>query len=321
LRRVSPRLAGAAGSLLASTATLASGGRWTPGTLADLTSEARLVVAVGGGYLRTPDLVSGGGVVANHLAQLQLAAAAPCPAIYLPQSIGPLRGPAGRLVGRLLRGVDTVHVRDDRSAREVSHWRDVQRTPDLAVLHLAEQPPPRSGVDDDRVVLVPRSLGGAPGYPQRLLALAGRLRRVCWAVQADVPGPKSDRAFVRALGEEPAGTLASVLPDVPGVVVSVRLHGAIQALLAGRPTVHLAYDRKGWGAYEDLGIASWVHDVRTFDVSRVAEQVRALQADPTAFWDAIGGRRPALLAAGEALTADLRRRLSRRSRASGGARR
>jgi polysaccharide pyruvyl transferase WcaK-like protein len=309
---VSPRLVGAAGNLLASSLVLGSGGRLRPGALADLVADARFVVGVGGGYLRSADLRSGGGVLLNHVGQLQLAAAAPCPTVYLPQSIGPLRGLAGRLVARLLRRIDAVHVRDDRSAAELGIMPGARRTPDLAVLHLAEQLDRRGepGRRWDGVVIVPRGLGHAAGYPQRLLELADRLGSARWAVQADVVGPKSDRAFVESLGLAPAGTLSAVLPDDGGVVVAVRLHGALQALLAGRPAVHLAYDRKGWGAYGDLGLTAWVHDARTFDPATVADQVRALQADPAPFWDAVADRREGLLAAGEALTEDLRRRIA-----------
>ena len=89
-------------------------------------------------------------------------------------------------------------------------------------------------------------------------------------------------------------------------VVSVRLHGALQAVLAGVPAVHLGYERKSWGAYEDLGLGEYVHDARRFDPASVAAQVRALQADPTPFWSAVAARRPDLVALSDRLTEDLR---------------
>ena len=124
-------------------------------------------------------------------------------------------------------------------------------------------------------------------------------------------GPRSDRAFYQRLGIADAGPLAGILKArAAGVVVSVRLHGAIAALIAGRPAIHLAYERKGWGAYEDLGIAEYVHDARTFDAAKVAEQVNELQLDSGPFWAKVRAAAPALQKQYADLVADLRQRLT-----------
>jgi polysaccharide pyruvyl transferase WcaK-like protein len=69
-----------------------------------------------------------------------------------------------------------------------------------------------------------------------------------------------------------------------GVAISVRLHGALQAINAGIPTIHLSYERKGYGAYTDLGIKKWVHSVHDFSPETVADQARELLRDPSEYW-------------------------------------
>jgi len=245
-------------------------------------------VSVGGGYLRAGNRVNAVGTAINHLPQLLAVARSKRPSIYLPQSVGPLAGPVGRAVRATLRRVDQVHVRDDRSVAELGGAANVHRTPDLAVLDVADQladlrPRDASGVP----IIVARALGDADEYADRLHALARRLDKVSWGVQAEGSVAKSDRTFYQALGVTPDGRVGELLAGTPGPVVSVRLHGALQSIIAGVPAVHLGYERKSWGAYEDLGVAEWVHSARRFDPEAVADQVRALQADPEPFWKAI----------------------------------
>jgi len=90
----------------------------------------------------------------------------------------------------------------------------------------------------------------------------------------------------------------------------VRLHGAIAALLAGRPAIHLAYERKGWGAYQDLGLDEFVHDARTFDPAAVAAQTRALAADPAPFRARIEAAKVRLAGAWQEMVGDMASRLN-----------
>jgi hypothetical protein len=158
-------------------------------------------------------------------------------------------------------------------------------------------------------MLVARALGNAERYPQRLHELAADLGAVAWGVQAEGSVAKSDRTFYAALGVTPAGRVGELLAGDSGPVVSVRLHGALQAILAGVPAVHLGYERKSWGAYEDLGLQRWVHSARGFDPAAVAAQVRELQADPAPFWSAVAGAVPRLRERSAALDAALAARL------------
>lgn len=68
----------------------------------------------------------------------------------------------------------------------------------------------------------------------------------------------------------------------PRVVVAMRLHAALMALAAGHYVVHLAYERKGFGAYDDLGLQPWVHNVNSFDPAEVSRQVTELLEDSNA---------------------------------------
>jgi len=251
------------------------------------------------------------GVLLNHLVQLRTAARAPIPSVYLPQSVGPLHGPVGRAVGKNLNKVSLFCARDDQTMAEIG-GNNILRCADLAVLKLARtvamaaNPLAPAGAP----ILVGRDLPDPGDYVQRLKILAQKLPAPLWAVQADVAGDRSDRAFYlrNALGDD--GTLAGMLATGRGgAVVSVRLHGAIASLIAGRPAVHLAYERKGWGAYEDLGLGDYVHDARTFDPGLVADQVDRLNRDPSDFWDCTRRAAPDLQAQYDNLVGELARRL------------
>lgn len=283
------------------------------GRIAALMKDCSGVLAVGGGYLVADSVVRSGGVLLNHLPQILAAGRARVPSIYLPQSIGPLHGPVGEFTRRALAHIDVLYVRDDESLRELGSITEVRRCPDLAVLRLAEslesmQVP--SGMQSGPTVLVARELPRAPGYVGNLVRLGKAVAAPLWAVQADVDGPRSDRRFLRVLDVPDAGDMSTVLTrHSPGVVVSVRLHGAIAALLAGWPAIHLSYERKGRGAYEDLGIAEYVHDARNFDVDEVRAQVEALHENPLPLFARIKARRPALMDAYQRLVEDVARRL------------
>ena len=283
------------------------------GRVRRLAGRAKGLIAVGGGYLVTDSPTRQLGVLLNHLVQLRAAAGSPAPSIYLPQSVGPLDGPVGRATAHYLGKINRLYLRDDRSMAELA-LDNARRCADLAVMKLArELPMTRSApTADATTVLIGRSLHAPGGYEDRLKSLAGRVTKPAWAVQAETPGPRSDRSFYRRLGVKDEGLFAGLLErQAPGVVISVRLHGAIAALLAGAPAIHLAYERKGWGAYEDLGIAEFVHDARSFDPALVAEQAEALRRDPSLIWDRIARAAPRLSAQYDDLVSDLRERLQR----------
>ena len=88
-------------------------------------------MSVGGGYLRAGDAPESFGTLFNHFPQLVAAGRSDAPSVYLPQSIGPLKGPVGTLVRRALARIDQCCLRDESSVREVGPRVTVTRLPDL----------------------------------------------------------------------------------------------------------------------------------------------------------------------------------------------
>jgi len=304
--RLTPRLLRAGLSLGLHTV---SSGRL--GALSKLMGRASGMIAVGGGYLVADSAVRQSGVLVNHFAQLSGAAVSNVPTIYLPQSIGPLQGPVGKLTRSKLAGLDRLYLRDDLSMEELN-LPNTRRIGDLAVLKLAREIKSLKPLASEKqTVLIARELPRSSGYPDRLKVLAEQVDQPIWAVQADTQGPRSDRAFYNRHGWQDQGAMSDLMAKgLAGTVISVRLHGAIAALLAGRPAIHLAYERKGWGAYQDLGIAEFVHDARDFDPGLVTAQAKALNENPDAFWDRIRKAGPALERQYTEMVEDLRERLN-----------
>ncbi len=263
------------------------------GDVARRLAACEALVGVGGGYLRAVDTTSSVGAVLNHLPQLVAAGRSRVPSLYLPQSIGPLVGPVGAAIRRGLRHIDAVCVRDRWSAADLEDLPNVRRVPDLAVLELAESfDDVRRAEPGGRIGFVARQVGHAPGYEQVLRDVAADLgERVVWAVQTAGDRTKSDAVHYERLGFEAGGGLVDLLAARElSVVVSVRLHGALMALRAGVPAIHLAYDRKGPAAFADLGLEDWCYDVRSLPGEDLACAVGALADDARPYWQRLAAR-------------------------------
>jgi hypothetical protein len=250
--------------------------------LGKLVRQAELIVGVGGGYLRTPGGSASRLTALVHIPQLALAAASHAPSVYMPQSVGPLNGVLGNAIRRHLRHIDIALARDDTSIREVPGC-GLQRYPDLAIMKIAREfkidSRPERG---EEIVLIARELG-IEDYRSRLHRLASLLP-LEWAVHSKASG-QDDSQFYRSIGiTESHGSEVLFARLEVGVAISVRLHGALQAINAGIPTIHLSYERKGYGAYTDLGIKKWVHSVHDFSPETVADQARELLRDPSEYW-------------------------------------
>jgi polysaccharide pyruvyl transferase WcaK-like protein len=277
-----------------------------PAALAPVLADADLIVGVGGGYLRARTFVEALRLEVGHLLQLRAARASGKPAVYLPQSIGPARAGLPFItrawrnhVAALLGGCTAVFVRDDRSLAMLGVNRNTRRAPDLAVLAFGMRRPrpavaPSADAPVRHVALVLRD---APSWSRaqrtryrraidRLIARLEARSRVTLAVQSTGRG-NDDAAFYRRLGvTRPLPSLRRVLADdPPDFVVSVRLHGALEAILGGVPAFHLSYERKGFGAYADLGLDDWVVNAADFDADAVADHLYAPRA-ALRFWDA-----------------------------------
>jgi polysaccharide pyruvyl transferase WcaK-like protein len=75
------------------------------------------------------------------------------------------------------------------------------------------------------------------------------------------------------------------------------------------PAIHLGYERKSWGAYNDLGLSEYGHSARSFDPEVVSVRAQGLLADASDSWSRVERQRPALFEASERLTAMVGRRV------------
>lgn len=250
-----------------------------------------LVLGVGGGYLRSGRLFEAAKCAVIHLPQIFATAKSRVPTVYLPQSVGPFRFGTRSIYRSLLRQQSLVLLRDDRSVEELA-LPNVRRVPDLAVLAITDRPRDPALQIEDIPVLSVRSVQGkvSPG----VRALAERLAPFVGMVQSTV-GHNDDCAAMEML--KPTWMIPrDDFHDPSGprrVAVVVRLHAALMALKAGHYVIHLAYERKGFGAYSDLGLEDYVHPIGRFDPDSVAAQAQALREDEVlrrAFDEAISSR-------------------------------
>lgn len=277
----------------------------------DLLRDADLVLAVGGGYLRANTPVAALKSLISHASQAPRREAPPY--IYLPQSIGPLPPRGLHTSFERLKRAERVYVRDDRSLAEcLQHGFPAVRAPDLAVMAIADRWSGTSLDDQNRsrparIGLVARSLPDRHGYVDKVRHLAA-LPGVELLVQSAGRG-NDDPSFYESIGRPgPHRTLKEALAsaDRPDVTISVRMHGALESILAGVPSVHLSYERKGWGAFEDLGVGEYVHHAWRFDGDDVMGQALEIADRPDAFWKQIEASIPRLRVARGALTRAIR---------------
>ncbi|WP_339530452.1 polysaccharide pyruvyl transferase family protein [Pseudomonas mucidolens] len=259
--------------------------------LANLLRSSDLIVGVGGGYMRSKSAFEHLKLKLGHAKQLETAILSKVPSVYLPQSIGPFHGESSKIVGHYANA-DAVFVRDNRSSEIFATHENVYRVPDLAVQALASkillQPKFTRCASSPAVVCVVLRKPPAwskekkVAYVANLKRLLQRLKnksKVVCAVQSAVRG-NDDGAFYRELGitEELLSLKATLAKYQPDVVISVRLHGAIESLLAGVPAYHISYERKGFGAYQDMGVEDWVINGGEINVDSIIDTVYAPNA-------------------------------------------
>jgi polysaccharide pyruvyl transferase WcaK-like protein len=117
--------------------------------------------------------------------------------------------------------------------------------------------------------------------------LAKLLPEAGFALQSSGRGNGDDTFYRDTLGIAQVEDLATLVARERPVVVSVRLHGSLESVLAGVPSIHIAYERKGQAAYDDLGLSRYVVHASDFDVERVAQLARELAHDDGAYWQAL----------------------------------
>jgi polysaccharide pyruvyl transferase WcaK-like protein len=230
------------------------------------------VIAVGGGYLRAGTCLETIKTALIHGPQLLAAASRGSGVVYLPQSVGPARFGLRTVFRALLGRMDKVFLRDERSIDEF-HLPNAARVPDLAAAAVGSRP--HTVEVDQTPVLSIRKVRGE--LPPLVRQLSEQLSPFDVYVQSKSSG-NDDRA-VSALLPKRSEVAADDFLSAAGprrVVVAVRLHAALMALQAGHFVIHLAYERKGFGAYADLGLDEYVHNVNNFSVDAVLLQVANL---------------------------------------------
>ena len=264
--------------------------------LASELDSARLIVGVGGGYLRASSFSELVKSYFAHYSQLKAAASSKAPAIYLPQSVGPYPRPLRWLVTKRIAELKVLYVRDDRSLDLLAGLQNVNRAPDLAVLELFETDLGTVDGPFRRPVAIAREID-RPGTYYDMLREMSDTGRFEWAVQASGRG-NNDVPLTQRLARGRAKPLSEVLNgEQRRVVVSTRLHGALEAILRGYPAVHLGYERKSWGAFEDLGLRSYVLDCRHTSASEVIDAVQRIEDDPDDYWSRVRRAKDLLSAA------------------------
>jgi polysaccharide pyruvyl transferase WcaK-like protein len=256
-------------------------------------SRRRVVYfGVGGGYLRASSKSEGWKSFIAHCSQILMSSiGGQSHRIYFPQSVGPFdTGPGKMLASLVRRHVERIFLRDDKSVLELAHPA-ATRTGDLVVLEIAREAMAgtlrRPAAVKPQVYLVFRDLQGKPyrdAYLQRIRALMALLPDARLAVQARGRGNSDDVFYREHLGMSNAVLLKDVLAEGNAIVVSVRLHGSLESVLAGVPSVHLAYERKGRAAFSDLGLDEFAFHASDFDPQAVADAVRSIMLDEEQYW-------------------------------------
>ncbi|OZE36429.1 hypothetical protein CH278_05945 [Rhodococcus sp. 05-2254-5] len=232
-----------------------------------------IVVAVGGGYLRAGFPIETAKTILVHGPQLAAAARTQTPTIYMPQSVGPANPIVARWLSKRIRKIDRFYVRDDRSASDFS-GANVIRSSDLALLQLGNVV--RNDLDVHPTPVL--SIRAVRGRVSTLVQdLACQLAEFDGYIQSATAG-NNDTDSMNSIGPQRILSRSELIVDPvrPRVVVAVRLHAALMAIRSGHFVIHLAYERKGFGAFGDLGLEQYVHNVNMFEPERVLRQVRVL---------------------------------------------
>lgn len=235
-------------------------------------SDFDAVIGVGGGYLRAGSCVELAKMALVMGPQLVQAARSATGTVYLPQSIGPARLGSRSLLIRFLRRLDKVWVRDERSLEEFASA-NVKRSPDLAILGMNRQKLEFSVAAP--IILTVRSHRGQ--VPSQIYRLRAKLGVIDSFIQSKVGG-NDDTEAVKSLLPRSIVDANEILENAPKsrIVVAMRLHAALMAINAGHYVVHLSYERKGFGAFADLGLSDYVFNVHDFNAEEVSDLVNEL---------------------------------------------
>ncbi|MCT7360098.1 polysaccharide pyruvyl transferase family protein [Thalassolituus pacificus] len=245
--------------------------------------------SVGGGYLRFGSVVEGIKTSIIHLSQLAwIKSNFTNEHIMLAQSIGPFRFLPAFGVKFFIKKAKYIVLRDDRSFNQLSMANAV-RSEDMAVAKLKENikclpSNSNSTSSSDHCIVVLRDFRRGVEETRSILASifdsVKCFDNIHYAVQSKVNG-NDDQVFYENYGINSDGSLKDLLEIYPdAVVLSVRLHGALEAMICGHKSYHLSYERKGFGAFEDLGLGMFVGNLYDIDPIELGGLLSSLKAMP-----------------------------------------
>lgn len=252
-----------------------------PRRIWDAVGRADLVISGGGSLLQD---ITGFKSIPYYLGVATMGVLRRKPVMFYAQGVGPVRGPVGRHLTRLVGNrVDLITVRDPESAAFL-HRLGVRRPPVQVTADAALALDPgdpeagrrllaQAGVPDDG-----RPLIGVSVRPWKAVevatepALAGALDALARStggrvvfIPMQVPHDVAAAAEVRAMMQEPAVVLTESdrptyldglhLVAACDLMVGMRYHALVFAAMAGVPLVGLSYDPKNDAFLRLIGMA------------------------------------------------------------------
>lgn len=229
-----------------------------------------------------------------HTSRIRAAARAGCAMAAVGMGVGHVHGPMGRRLSRSsLRGVRRIVVRDAESAERLRRMHLADRVLVGADPVVALEPEPVEPGDTMCVILRPPNRPGprtAAGMAKRAIRQGAALDRIARSIgeaaaatgltprlvafQASRDGPLHDEVAQR-LGATPEvviPSLRNVLSEVgrSRLVVTMRYHGAVAALLHNRPAVLLNYSPKMASLRAEAGGWAPLVGIDDLEVGRLA---------------------------------------------------
>lgn len=232
--------------------------------------------AVGGGYLRFPNRQTAFKTYLSHMTQLRLLSKEGIPFALLPASIGPMNFLRNNTM-KILSRAEFIAVRDDKSFLELRELSNVYRFPDLSVLN--EMRSVSSAIDNWSVGVIIRSLD-FPNWLRDLKRIV-KIPKSYLMIQSSTGANNNDVRFIlkHFPGLEKISTTEAFSIKRPSLVISSRLHGAIMSIKEGIPAIHLGYERKSLGVYEDLGLSEFCLPANDLDFNLLQDMVSRFQTD------------------------------------------
>lgn len=247
---------------------------------------------VGGGYMRASNFKEGAKTFLAHGSQLFISTFLfpKSKKFYLPQSIGPLNGAWGKALKHLFTKVDIVYCRDDKTISELGGAKNARRVPDLVVIEILKEFKTIDSTDSKNVGMIMRDLPDhkkGETYVQRMQSLFELLSPASLVVQSEGRGNDDILFYQKYFPNQQLNAKEVFLAQGNPLIVSVRLHGSLESILSGSPSVHIAYERKGHAAYSDLGISDYCFHVSDFDPAVVSSACEKLSRDSSVFWNKV----------------------------------